>query len=111
MAKQSRAASPARRRRNWANSRRCCCRATATPSQPQWRRPRTQPRCPISAISPSAAFFRPGFSSNPAEAERLAAALEGLREYVRGTVAQALALYGREETENLRNEILRNAPL
>ena len=50
-------------------------------------------------------------ATNPAEAERLAAALEGLREYVRGAVAQALVLYGREETENLRNEILRNAPL
>ena len=50
-------------------------------------------------------------ATNPGEAERLAAALEGLREYVRGAVAQALVLYGREETENLRNEILRNAPL
>ena len=27
------------------------------------------------------------------------------------TVSQALLLYGREEAENLRNEILRNAPL
>ncbi len=30
---------------------------------------------------------------------------------VRDTVSQALLLYGREEAENLRNEILRNAPL
>jgi uncharacterized protein with von Willebrand factor type A (vWA) domain len=50
-------------------------------------------------------------ASNPAEAERLAAALEALRENVRDVVNQALVLYGREETENLRNEILRNAPL
>jgi uncharacterized protein with von Willebrand factor type A (vWA) domain len=50
-------------------------------------------------------------ASNPALAERLAAALEALREAVRDTVSQALLLYGREETENLRNEILRNAPL
>ena len=50
-------------------------------------------------------------ATNPAEAERLAAALEALRENVRDTVSQALLLYGREETENLRNEILRNAPL
>jgi uncharacterized protein with von Willebrand factor type A (vWA) domain len=50
-------------------------------------------------------------ASNPAMAERLAAALEGLRDAVRDTVSQALLLYGREETENLRNEILRNAPL
>jgi uncharacterized protein with von Willebrand factor type A (vWA) domain len=49
--------------------------------------------------------------SNPATAERLATALEGFREAVREAVAQALLLYGREETENLRNEILRNAPL
>ena len=49
--------------------------------------------------------------SNPADAERLAAALDALRESVRDTVSQALLLYGREETENLRNEILRNAPL
>ena len=38
-------------------------------------------------------------------------ALDALRETVRDTVSQALLLYGREETENLRNEILRNAPL
>ncbi|HEY0912730.1 MAG TPA: VWA domain-containing protein, partial [Bradyrhizobium sp.] len=50
-------------------------------------------------------------ASNPAVAERLAAALQGLRDAVRDTVSQALLLYGREETENLRNEILRNAPL
>jgi uncharacterized protein len=50
-------------------------------------------------------------ASNPAEAERLAGALEALRENVRDVVNQALVLYGREETENLRNEILRNAPL
>jgi uncharacterized protein len=49
--------------------------------------------------------------SNPTVAERLAAALQGLRDAVRDTVSQALLLYGREETENLRNEILRNAPL
>jgi uncharacterized protein len=49
--------------------------------------------------------------SNPATAERLATALEGLRDAVREAVSQALLLYGREETENLRNEILRNAPL
>src|SRR6202051_3124483 len=50
-------------------------------------------------------------STNPAEAERLAAALEALRENVRDVVNQALLLYGREEAENLRHEILRNAPL
>jgi uncharacterized protein len=50
-------------------------------------------------------------TSNPALGERLAGALEALREAVRDTVSQALLLYGREETENLRNEILRNAPL
>ena len=49
--------------------------------------------------------------SSPAMAERLAAATEGLRDMVRETVTQALLLYGREESENLRNEILRNAPL
>jgi uncharacterized protein len=49
--------------------------------------------------------------SNPTTAERLATALEGLRDAVREAVSQALLLYGREETENLRNEILRNAPL
>src|ERR1700742_1063034 len=50
-------------------------------------------------------------ASNPALAERLGSALEALRETVRDAVAQALLLYGREETENLRNELLRNAPL
>jgi uncharacterized protein len=49
--------------------------------------------------------------SNPALAERLQAATEGLRETVRDAVAQALALYGREEAQNLRHEVLRNAPL
>ncbi|WOH82201.1 VWA domain-containing protein [Bradyrhizobium sp. BEA-2-5] len=48
---------------------------------------------------------------NPALAERLQEALNGLRGTVRDAVSQALLLYGREETENLRNEILRNAPL
>ncbi|WP_454621734.1 vWA domain-containing protein [Bradyrhizobium cenepequi] len=50
-------------------------------------------------------------ATNPALAERLQEALDGLRGTVRDTVSQALLLYGREETENLRNEILRNAPL
>jgi len=50
-------------------------------------------------------------ATNPGDAERLAVALEALRENVREVVNQALVLYGREETENLRNEILRNAPL
>jgi uncharacterized protein with von Willebrand factor type A (vWA) domain len=50
-------------------------------------------------------------ATNPALAERLAAALDGLRDTVREAVSQALMLYGREEAENLRNEILRNAPL
>lgn len=50
-------------------------------------------------------------TSDPAQAERLQAATDALRETVRDAVAQALLLYGREETENLRNEILRNAPL
>jgi uncharacterized protein with von Willebrand factor type A (vWA) domain len=50
-------------------------------------------------------------ATNPALAERLTAALDGLRDTVRETVSQALMLYGREEAENLRNEILRNAPL
>jgi uncharacterized protein with von Willebrand factor type A (vWA) domain len=50
-------------------------------------------------------------SANPAEAERLATALQALRENVREAVSQALLLYGREEAENLRHEILRNAPL
>ncbi len=50
-------------------------------------------------------------ATNPAQAERLAAATEALRDTVRDTVSQALALYGREESENLRNDILRNAPM
>jgi uncharacterized protein with von Willebrand factor type A (vWA) domain len=50
-------------------------------------------------------------ATNPALAERLSAATDALRETVRDRVAQALLLYGREEAENLRNEILRNAPL
>ncbi|WP_315715623.1 MULTISPECIES: vWA domain-containing protein [unclassified Bradyrhizobium] len=49
--------------------------------------------------------------TNPALAERLQAGLDGLRDTVRDAVAQSLALYGREETENLRHEILRNAQL
>jgi len=48
---------------------------------------------------------------NPALAERLQAATEALRETVRDAVAQALLLYGREEAETLRNDILRNAQL
>ena len=50
-------------------------------------------------------------ASNLALAERLTNALDGLRGTVRDTVSQALLLYGREEAENLRNEILANAPL
>ncbi|MFB6451798.1 vWA domain-containing protein [Bradyrhizobium tunisiense] len=50
-------------------------------------------------------------ATNPALAERLRAALDALREAVRDTVSQGLALYAREEAENLHNEILRNAPL
>jgi uncharacterized protein len=50
-------------------------------------------------------------ATSPALAERLRSALDALREAVRDTVAQGLALYAREEAENLRNEILRNAPL
>jgi uncharacterized protein with von Willebrand factor type A (vWA) domain len=50
-------------------------------------------------------------SGNPSLAERLQAATEALRETVRDAVAQALMLYGREEAETLRNDILRNAPL
>src|SRR5689334_14770805 len=50
-------------------------------------------------------------ATNPSLAERLQGATDGLRDAVRQTVAQALLLYGREEAENLRNEILRNAPL
>jgi uncharacterized protein with von Willebrand factor type A (vWA) domain len=50
-------------------------------------------------------------AGNPALGERLSALTDGLRENVRDAVSQALLLYGREEAENLRNEILRNAPL
>ncbi|MET0220135.1 MAG: VWA domain-containing protein [Tardiphaga sp.] len=50
-------------------------------------------------------------AANAADADRLASALRGLRETVSQMVAQALLLYGREETEALRNEILRNAPM
>jgi uncharacterized protein len=50
-------------------------------------------------------------ATNPADAERLVAATDALRENVRDMVNQALLLYGREESENLRHEILRNAPL
>src|ERR1700753_3491797 len=50
-------------------------------------------------------------AGNPALAERLSALTDGLRENVRDAVSQALLLYGREEAENLRNEILRNAQL
>jgi uncharacterized protein len=50
-------------------------------------------------------------AANPALAERLTAATDALRESVRDRVSQALLLFGREEAENLRNEILRNAPL
>ena len=50
-------------------------------------------------------------ATNPSLAERLRGALDALREAVRDTVSLGLALYAREEAENLRNEILRNAPL
>ena len=50
-------------------------------------------------------------TTSPALAERLQAATEALRDNIREAVSQALLLYGREEAENLRNEILRNAPL
>ncbi len=50
-------------------------------------------------------------ATNPSLAERLRNALDGLRETIRDTVSQGLALYAREEAESLRNEILRNAPL
>jgi len=49
--------------------------------------------------------------SNPALAERLQAATDALRETVRDAIAQALLLYGREDAETLRNDILRNAQL
>lgn len=50
-------------------------------------------------------------AANPVLAERLSALTDALRENVRDAVSQALMLYGREEAENLRNEILRNAPM
>ncbi len=50
-------------------------------------------------------------ATSPAAAERLATASEALRDGVRERVSQALLLYGREQSESLRNEILRNAPL
>jgi hypothetical protein len=50
-------------------------------------------------------------ATNPALAERLSGLTDALRENVRDAVSQALLLYGREEAENLRNEILRNAQL
>ncbi len=50
-------------------------------------------------------------ATDTALAERLTAALNVMRDNVRDTVSQALLLYGRGEAENLRNEILRNAPL
>ncbi|MBC7576120.1 MAG: VWA domain-containing protein [Tardiphaga sp.] len=50
-------------------------------------------------------------ATNPAQAERLSAALAALRENVSERVAQALLLYGREDKETLRHDILRNAPL
>src|SRR5258708_36008883 len=42
-------------------------------------------------------------AANPAEAERLAAALEALRENVRDVVNQALVVYGREERANMHD--------
>lgn len=50
-------------------------------------------------------------ATNSADADRLASRLRALRETVGELVSQALLLYGREETEALRNEILRNAPM
>lgn len=49
--------------------------------------------------------------SSPNDAERLARATSALRDTVRDAVSQALLLYGREEKENLRNEILKSTPL
>ena len=49
--------------------------------------------------------------TNSALAERLAAATGALRETVRDAVSQALLLYGREEKESLRNEILQTTPM
>ena len=42
-------------------------------------------------------------TTNPSLAERLRGALDALREAVRDTVSQGLALYAREEAENLRS--------
>jgi uncharacterized protein with von Willebrand factor type A (vWA) domain len=42
---------------------------------------------------------------------RLAEGRDALRESVRGLVAQAVLLYAREQSEALRNEVLRNTPL
>lgn len=50
-------------------------------------------------------------TTNPALAERLTAAMAALRETIGEVVSQGLLLYAREERENLRNEILRSAPL
>ena len=50
-------------------------------------------------------------ATNPALAERLRGALDALREPFATRSRRRLLLYGREEAENLRNEILRNAPL
>src|SRR4029079_10597334 len=50
-------------------------------------------------------------ATNPGLAERLQAALDGLRDTGRETVSPGLMPHGREEAQNLRNEILRNAPL
>ncbi len=49
--------------------------------------------------------------TDSALAERLAAATGALRETVRDAVSQALLLYGREEKESLRNEILQTTPM
>ena len=49
--------------------------------------------------------------TDSALAERLATATGALRETVRDTVSQALLLYGREEKESLRNEILQTTPM
>jgi uncharacterized protein with von Willebrand factor type A (vWA) domain len=49
--------------------------------------------------------------TNSALAERLAATTGALRETVRDAVSQALLLYGREEKESLRNEILQTTPM
>ncbi len=108
--------------------RRCCWRRTPRRSRPRSPTQPARPGCPTSAISPSAACSQSRIleqmgiarlnddldaltAANPALAERLTAATDALRESVRDRVSQALLLFGREEAENLRNEILRNAPL